>query len=158
MAEGTHNVRVVQVLGEGHFHGGPIWGALNILVLLRRYDLHPCTISSTRHQSQDWMNVKDILMNITVWSHSCITKRHQSQVLTNSKFCSHITTVSNFRLNSAEICRHGIITIISQTCRECKRYAESYMPSHISQLDLPKCRCTRQLSTSNSEILVISSS
>lgn len=40
MAEGTHNVGVVQVLSDGHLHGGPIWGALDVLVLLRCYDLH----------------------------------------------------------------------------------------------------------------------
>lgn len=34
MAQGTHNVGVVQVLGNGHLHGGPIWGALYVLVLL----------------------------------------------------------------------------------------------------------------------------
>ena len=46
MAQGAHNVGVVQVLGYGHLHGGPIWGALDVLVLLRCYDLQPqaCTV------------------------------------------------------------------------------------------------------------------
>ena len=39
MAKGAHNVGVVQVLGEGHLHGGPIWGALYVLVLLWSNDL-----------------------------------------------------------------------------------------------------------------------
>ncbi len=39
MTQGTHDVGMVQVLGEGHLHGGPIWGALYILVLLWCYDL-----------------------------------------------------------------------------------------------------------------------
>ncbi len=39
MTQGAHNVGVVQVLGKGHLHGGPIWGALYILVLLWCYDL-----------------------------------------------------------------------------------------------------------------------
>ena len=39
MAQGAHNVGVVQILGEGHLHGGPIWGALYVLVLLWCYDL-----------------------------------------------------------------------------------------------------------------------
>jgi len=39
MTQGTHNVGVIQVLGKGHLHGGPIWCAFDILVLLWCYDL-----------------------------------------------------------------------------------------------------------------------
>ena len=41
MTQGAHNVGVVQVLSDSHFHGGPIRSALYVLVLLRRYDLQP---------------------------------------------------------------------------------------------------------------------
>ena len=40
MAQGAHNVGVVQVSGEGHLHGGPVWGTLDVLVLLWCNDLH----------------------------------------------------------------------------------------------------------------------
>ena len=39
MTQSAHNVGVVQMLGESHLHGGPIWGPLYILVLLWCYDL-----------------------------------------------------------------------------------------------------------------------
>ena len=43
MPEGSHNVGVVQALGQGDLHGGPIWGALDVLVLLWRNDLQNTT-------------------------------------------------------------------------------------------------------------------
>lgn len=46
MAECAHNVGVVQVLGDGHLHGGAIRGALNVLVLLRCYDLQTMQVAS----------------------------------------------------------------------------------------------------------------
>lgn len=42
MAKGAHNVGVVQVLGDSHLHGGPIRGTLDVLILLRCYDLQTC--------------------------------------------------------------------------------------------------------------------
>ena len=55
MAEGTHNVGVVQVLGDGHLHGGPIRGALYVLVLLRRNDLQTCHHHKASVNDSDFM-------------------------------------------------------------------------------------------------------
>lgn len=47
MSECAYNVGVVQVLGEGYLHWGPVRGALYILVLLWSYDLN----SNQPHQT-----------------------------------------------------------------------------------------------------------
>ena len=39
MSECMYDVGVVQAAGQGDLHGGPVWGALYILVLLWGYDL-----------------------------------------------------------------------------------------------------------------------
>lgn len=40
MSHRVYNVGVAQILGEGYLHGGPIRGALYVLVLLWGDDLH----------------------------------------------------------------------------------------------------------------------
>ena len=47
--EGTYNIRVGQPPGQGYLHGGPIWGTLDVPVLLWGYDLHRFKIHSTSH-------------------------------------------------------------------------------------------------------------
>ena len=65
MSEGVYNVGVAQVLSEGYLHGGPIRGALYVLVLLWRYDLHS---------------------QISQSAYSLIVKR-KSSMLCSSHFC-----------------------------------------------------------------------
>lgn len=73
MAEGAHNVGVGQVLGDGHLHGGPIWGALYVFILLRCYDLQ----TRPRQKASEFNSRLGLAIP---WLHS-ITKKHLSQLL-----------------------------------------------------------------------------
>ncbi len=49
VSKGMYYIGVAQAMGEGHLHGGPVWGALYVLVLLWRYDLHNSRIKGTEY-------------------------------------------------------------------------------------------------------------